>query len=391
MELKRFTLGMRFVMLPESGMTPNDAWEIVFQRIPKHLVEGLTLCGCRDETAETEPEPAYICAFSNASIKKAKRLVEAIRADAVLWSYLTGYRPLVQNNMLEKCKQMEWLGRIAQNGQVAGGEFSYAQMKFDDHKAVCEIPNSPRILIAAEAFDQNMSTASAGRILLRQAAQVFPKARIRMLQIAGGGRGTMDSLVSACDGRYLLLQKTNARCGILPDQTAVLEADGLEPELLTKTMQAVLDSGYQKLILAAGNAALSEAYPEGLEVTVLSNLPPQQQDEMEHVTYRSGIETMLEKSGFLRVLHGAALVITATMNAGADCRMLGSTVDTVLYHCRKQQVPAVVLAGSKDGGFTMKYNDQQAQKLAADNAMQAAAEMLQSVSTEQRGPFKNAI
>ena len=171
----------------------------------------------------------------------------------------------------------------------------------------------------------------------------LPGYRLLPLRIASGGAGTVDALVTACHGRYLLLKAGSLRCGILPDRTAVLETAALDPDLQQEAMEELFDRGYRSVILAAGNSRLEGTFHPDMEATVLSDLRAETyREDAPGIDYRSGIETVLTRSGFFRLSSGAALVITAAAAEEGSGRVLPSASDTVLYHCRRENVPTAL-------------------------------------------------
>ena len=116
MEFSRFSLGLRFAMTPYAGLTPEQVLSLLFSRVFSGLVEGLNLYCMWDDTAKDEPEPAFVCVFSNASLRRAKKLFGALSEDTQLFSYLTAFQPFVQNNLVEKCGAVQFIGTVGKDG-----------------------------------------------------------------------------------------------------------------------------------------------------------------------------------------------------------------------------------------------------------------------------------
>ncbi len=139
-----------------------------------------------------------------------------------------------------------------------------------------------RIIIAPDSFKECLTATEVAQCISRGVRKVAPTADIRMIPIADGGEGTVESLVLATGGSTFtvpvvdpLMRPITAKVGILGDgETAVIEmaaASGLslvEPQkrnplktssygtgLLIKT---VMERGYKKVILGIGGSATND-------------------------------------------------------------------------------------------------------------------------------------
>lgn len=375
MEYKRFSLGIRFAMTKDADLTPERVWALAFARIAPALVQGLSLFGMWDPFSEREPEPAYACVFSGMSNKRAKRLYRALLDDSVLCSYLTAYSPFVQNNVIERCGEPESLGAVQSDGTITGGSVSYAGMRFCGLSAGTCAPKRERIVIATEAIAGAYTPADAARRIMRAAARQCPDALMRVQRISDGGRGTLDTMVAACSGRYLLCRDTGVRYGVLPDRTAVVETEELSDEQVLKTLSAIMQDGYRNFLLAAGRQRRLPQLPESCSATVLTNPVPATPAEAKNVTYASGVETTLSESGFLHLVEGARIVVLGTTARDDTCRLLGATADSIRYHCGRKRVPFGVIARRSEGGYIVCAPDQKALCL-PDATLDDAAERL---------------
>ena len=377
MEFTRFSMGLRFAMTADADLTPEKVWGIVFSRVPNMLLTDVKLYGMWDDAFENEPEPAYICLFSNMRLSVGKRLYDLYSTDAALCSYLTAHLPFVQNNYVEQCSTVEYLGQIQPNGAVICGDVKYADMRFFGPKR--PVPNrsvkTPAILIASEWISPLCTPADAARRICRAAAKAYPNARIVLQRIADGGRGTTDALVASCAGRYARTRATGLVYGVLPDRHAVLETDGRPPETIAAAIDEIRDDGYPDVILAAGKDALPETFPAQSRVTVLSALPLIEQPEGENVQYRSGIDTVLHYGGVLHMLESAALVVVATNAADESCALLGATADTICFQCRKFKRPCAVIARGSDGGYLVREQEEPAKAFADQSLFEVAEEV----------------
>lgn len=128
---------------------------------------------------------------------------------------------------------------------------------------------SPSIIIASDSFKGSASSREVGELLARGVRRVLPDARIKVFPIADGGEGTVEAIVSACDGAYReaavtgpLGDPVRARYGIVEGAdgatTAVIEtAEAAGITLTDQTPEQALRAsthGVGELILAAVDA-----------------------------------------------------------------------------------------------------------------------------------------
>ena len=366
MEYSKFSLGLRFAMTSDSNLTPKDCWNIAFSEVPITHVVGSTLFGAWDDVGDAESESAYICMFSNLPLKVGKALFAQLQQKPVLLSYLTIYHPFIQNNRVEKCTPVEYLGSVQPDGSVIDGEISYGTMQISGTlPEVCEKPGQcRRILIAPDAWEGKFTSADAARHMLRSASHMLPKASLRTQLIADGGQGTIDALVCSNNGRYLKAtiktEDGNTRelhYGILPNRTIVIESEQLTAEELTLALTLPQNKGFTEYIVAAGTGVLPEDVPDGRYATVLGKRIPASQRNNIRVEYRNGIETVLEFCEFNFHLGRADWLIVLTRLLDQEGLMKDPTTDALLFHCRLLHKHAAVLVFTDDGRFFAKIDD----------------------------------
>ncbi|HAC67250.1 MAG TPA: glycerate kinase [Pseudomonas sp.] len=139
-----------------------------------------------------------------------------------------------------------------------------------------------KIVIAPDSFKESLSAAGVARALARGLRQALPEAELIECPLGDGGEGTLDAVLAATDGEVREAQVTGplgeavtARWGWLAEQrTAFVEmasASGLE--LVPKArrdvrvatsrgtgelLQAALDAGAERLVLAIGGSATND-------------------------------------------------------------------------------------------------------------------------------------
>jgi hypothetical protein len=366
MEYSKFSLGLRFAMTSDSNLTPEDCWSITFSEAPVTHVVGATLFGAWDDVGAAESEGAYICMFSNLPRKVGKALFAQLQQKPVLLSYLTIYHPFIQNNRVEKCSEVEYLGQVQADGTVSSGDIAYAAMQFSGSlpEACDKLGQCRRILIAPDAWDGMFTSADAARHMLRSASHMLPKAILRTQLIADGGKGTLDALVCSNKGRYLKAAITNAHgeshdihYGILPNRTVVIESEPLTKEELEQALTLPQNKGFTDYIIAAGAGVLPEDVPEGIHATVLGKRIPASLRNNIRVEYRNGIETVLEACSFNDHLARADWLIALTRLQDDAGSLKDPTTDALLFHCRVLRKHAAVLAFADDARFFAKIND----------------------------------
>lgn len=366
MDYSKFSLGLRFAMTSDSNLTPEDCWNITFSEVPITHVVGATLFGAWDDVEAAESESAYICMFSNLPLKVGKALFAQLKQKPVLLSYLTIYHPFIQNNRVEKCSPVEYLGQVQEDGTVLGGDVRYGNMRITGLlPEICEKPGQcRRILIAPDAWAGKFTSADAARHMLRSASRMLSHAILRTHLIADGGQGTIDALVCSNNGRYGKAVITTAageqkelRYGILPNRTVVIESESLTQEELKQALTLPQNKGFTEYIVAAGGGELPEDVPEGRFATVLGKRIPASQRNSLRVEYRNGIETVLEACEFNWHLAKADWLIALTRLLDDAGSMKDPTTDALLFHCRLLRKHAAILAFTDDGRFFAKIDD----------------------------------
>lgn len=366
MDYSKFSLGLRFAMTSDADLTPEDCWEIVFSEVPVEYTEDANLFGAWDDVGAAESETAYICLFSNLPRKVGKALYEQLLQKPTLLSYLTIYRPFIQNNLVEKCSEVQYLGNVQADGSVTGGDVSYGSMRIVgavpercDRAGICS-----RILIAPDAWAGKFTSADAVRHMLRSAAHILPKAKLATQLIADGGQGTMDAMVCSSRGRYHKAAITSdegeqleIRYGILPDRTVVLESESLSQGELHQALTLPQNRGYRRYVVAAGSGALPDRVPEGIEATVLGKRIPASQRNSAKIEYRNGVETVLDACNFHHHLQQADWLIILTRLLDEAGSLQDPTADALLFHCRALKKRSAVLAFTDDGRFFAKIDD----------------------------------
>ena len=138
-----------------------------------------------------------------------------------------------------------------------------------------------RVLVASDSYKGSLSSLKVGEAVSDGIRRVFPEALIRIIPIADGGEGTVQTLIYSGGGEYLQRMVTSplgdeieAFMGMLPDKTAVIEmaaASGLPlvPQaqrnpLLTTTkgtgelIKYALEEGAQHILIGIGGSATND-------------------------------------------------------------------------------------------------------------------------------------
>lgn len=140
-----------------------------------------------------------------------------------------------------------------------------------------------KIVIAPDSFKGCLTAIEASQAIERGIKKVLPEADTVLIPMADGGEGTLESLISATNGRKVevsvkgpLHDKVKASYGILGDQeTCIIEmasASGLclvdsaklNPLITTtygtgELILTALNDGFRKFILAIGGSATNDA------------------------------------------------------------------------------------------------------------------------------------
>lgn len=366
MEYSKFSLGLRFAMTSDADLTPESCWNIVFSEVPAFYTVDANLFGAWDDVGAAESETAYICLFSNLPLKTGKLLYDQLQLKPSLLSYLTIYRPFIQNNLVEKCSKVEYLGNVQADGTVTGGDAAYGTMRISGSvpESCDKLIACNRIMIAPDAWAGKFTSADAVRHMLRSAAHILPKAKLSTQLIADGGRGTMDAMVCSVNGRYRKATIQNEsgeareiRYGVLPDRTIVLESEDLSPFELEQALTLPQNRGFTRYCIAAGGGVLPEQIPEGTEAAVLGKRIPATRRNSAQIEYRNGVETVLDVCNFNAHLSKADWLIILTRLMDEAGSLQDPTADALLFHCRVLRKHAAILAFTDDGHYFAKIDD----------------------------------
>lgn len=142
--------------------------------------------------------------------------------------------------------------------------------------------NKIKIIIAPDSLKGSITAIEAAFSVEKGVKNAFPEAETVLIPVADGGEGTMETLVSATNGREVSVGVTgplgkpiDAKYGVLGDeQTCIIEmatASGLNlindaelNPLKTTTygtgelIKAALDEGYRNFVLALGGSATND-------------------------------------------------------------------------------------------------------------------------------------
>ena len=139
-----------------------------------------------------------------------------------------------------------------------------------------------KILVACDKYKGNMTAAQVCNTIKQAIIDIDSSARVIVSPMADGGEGTTDTLVESMGGRFVELPVTgptgkeiNARFGILPGNTAIMEmasASGLwlVPDNEKNPMETTtygtgqmiskaMEHGCKKIIIGIGGSATNDA------------------------------------------------------------------------------------------------------------------------------------
>ena len=138
-----------------------------------------------------------------------------------------------------------------------------------------------KVAIAIDSFKGSLSSVEAGNAAAEGVRRVFPDAECRVRPLADGGEGTVDALVAGLGGELKRVtvtgpagKPTDAKYGLLPDGTAVMEmaeaagitlVSGKEKNPLYTTTygvgEMILDAvknGAKKFVIGIGGSATND-------------------------------------------------------------------------------------------------------------------------------------
>jgi len=279
LEVLRFGLGVRFDVLEgEEQATPRQLWEEVFSVLTTSEVKGLHVFGGRASLADyASSEPCYICAFTNGSLKQLRRVYQKLNEDAGVGMYLTATHPFIQSNALEKIEGLTFYGRIQRDGTLFGGEEPFFDVR------VCKKRGKRKpmgkgivFLLSPGTYRGLLSSKQAIRRLTLAARRHFPGVRILPLPIVNGGPGTVDALLTACNGiaRTVRIKspggsELDARYAVLRGSVAVIEMPAVFCAQVAKEVNCssfgigelirrALDEGIKEIVIGLSESGIND-------------------------------------------------------------------------------------------------------------------------------------
>lgn len=156
-----------------------------------------------------------------------------------------------------------------------------------------------KIIIAPDSFKDSLSAEGVARAIALGLADAWPDAKVQLCPMADGGEGTVESILAACAGQLRstrvqgpLGAAVEARWGWLPhSHTAIIEmaeasglqllAPGQRDACTSSTfgtgelIQAALEEGAQRIILAIGGSATNDGGAGALQALGLKLLDQQ--------------------------------------------------------------------------------------------------------------------
>ena len=161
---------------------------------------------------------------------------------------------------------------------MAGAREANAKARNPRSAHRCRANAHPVFLFASDSFKGTLDSGRIAHLLTQEARSVFPQAQCRSLQVADGGEGTVEAVVSQAGGTLVpvrvqgpLALSVEAQYGLLPDGSAIMDAasaSGLtlisEAErnpLQTSTygtgqmIRLALDAGVRDIVIGLGGTA----------------------------------------------------------------------------------------------------------------------------------------
>lgn len=280
MEIVRFGLGVRFDVMEgeEEQATPKQLWEEVFSVLTASDTKGLRVYGGMVSSAEfASDEPCYICVFDHGRLSQMRRVFRKLEEDAGVSMYLAATHPFLQSNALKKVDGLTYYGRIQRDGTLHGGDADLFGIR------VCKKRGKRRpvgkgivFLLAPDAFGGALTSKRAIRRLTLAARKHFTGVRILPLPIANGGEGTVDAILTACNGTGRTVQiqgpgggKTQARYAVLRGTTALIEMPGVFAAQegmagnyssfgIGELIRRALDEGLREIIIGLADSCIND-------------------------------------------------------------------------------------------------------------------------------------
>lgn len=192
MEIKRFSLGLRFDTLKQR-VAQEDIDGFLAElasAVPAKLAEGLELFAGSDGAPGV-----YTVVFMNGRLGRMRELYSAIDSDARVKALLEYRTPYVQNNVIRDYEGFEFLGCADGNGVLQGGSVRLAFSGGSDLRPASDPKKT--VLIAPNAFKGTISSDAASRMLALELRRRLPGYLPVPIPTADGGDGTLDAVERA--------------------------------------------------------------------------------------------------------------------------------------------------------------------------------------------------
>ncbi|MDR1620393.1 MAG: glycerate kinase [Clostridiales bacterium] len=273
MKVLRFGLGIRFDVMAgeDESATPAQLWEEIFSVLTTSDVKGLHIYGGH---APYESEDAcYLCVFTNGSLKEMRLLYDKLSMDAGVGMYLTASHPFIQTNALLKIEGLVYYGVVHGDGSITGGDETLAITVNKKHGKRRPRGKGIVFLLAPGHYGAMLSSKQAIRRLTIAARNIFRGVRILPLPIADGGPGTVDAVLSFCNGIRRTVYVPGPAGGqiegsyaVLRGKTAVIEmpaemarqGSGGDSFGLGVLIRRALDEGLHEIVLGCAGGGIAD-------------------------------------------------------------------------------------------------------------------------------------
>ena len=271
MKIMRFALGVRFDirLQKDERVTHEQVWEEIFSVLTTSDVHGMHVYGGMVSSATYETEdPCYICAFTNGSLKEMRHIYRKLAQDAGVCMYLTAMKPFLQSNELEKIDGLTFYGKVQRDGLLVGGDADLFDIRVCKRRGKRSHEAKGLVfLLAPEGIGGVLTSKQIIQRLTIAIRRYFAGSRILPLPITRGEAGTVDALLSACNGLgrtvevlYRENEKIAAHYAVLRGTVAVIE--------MPREFTLESETGYSSFGIGQ---MVHRALDEGLSEIVISN------------------------------------------------------------------------------------------------------------------------
>lgn len=272
MTIYGFSLGMRFDLLKDN-VSDTDIEALlsqITQVLTREDVADLMIYGGVCKLNELDSECVYTVVFMNGKINPMRRLYSVLSEDARLMALSEHRTPFIQNNVIRELGEMEYFGKVEEDGVCKGG--SGRKLVFPEKVEKRKTVSDTRTIIAApNSFKGTIPASVAAKSIMRAYRAIYPDTIVIPVPVADGGDGTLEAIENAILTQRHFMQvtgpygeKVDAYYLVSDGMTAIIESALASGIALCSDKEldplSATSYGTGELILRAAHEGIKDIY-----------------------------------------------------------------------------------------------------------------------------------